>query len=327
MANYTYPAPAVTVLGDGTTEQISYFLKSPNLIRRRLQDLTAQHFISDFLLPAHFEADGGAILYETGETLFPADSPEAVAAGSEYKLISMTRGQIAAAKTVKWGFDTRVTDEMISRDNFQPVERALVKLANGMVKQVDSVALGVIASKATTTFAAPANWSGNAASGNVAGPTIDAGAIIDSVLQAKATSQQNFIQYGTYDYDTAIVTPLQFAKIAASFLKANTLPREAGNPIVNSGVLLNYLGLNWVTSLYTPSTNPILVDTSQLGGMADENIQSPGYSTTNSNGAPGVQAKSIRDDERDQWRLRARRVTVPIVTDYRAAITITGTGL
>jgi len=321
MANYTYPAPAVTVLSDGTTEQISYFLKSPNLIRKRLQDLTAQHFIADFLLSAHYEAVGGAILYESGETLFPADSPEAVAPGSEYKIISMTRGEIAAAKTVKWGFDTPVTDEQISRDNFQPVERALTKLANGMVKQIDSVALGVIAAKATTTFAAPAVWNGGTST------SIDAGAIIDSVLQAEATSQVEYLEFGSYDYDTVIVSPLQFAKVAASFLKSNSLPREAGNPIVNSGVLQNYLGKNWVTSKYTPSTNPILVDTDLLGGMADENIQSPGYSTTNQKGAPGVQAKSIREEKSDKWLLRCRRVTVPVVTDYRAAITITGTGL
>jgi len=327
MANYTYPAPAVTVLGDGTTEQISYFLKSPNLIRKRLQDLTAQHFIADFLLQAHYEAVGGAILYETGEVLFPADAPEAVAPGGEYKLISMTRGEIAAAKTVKWGFDTPVTDEEISRDRFQPVERALTKLANGMVKQVDSVALGVIAAKATTTFASLAPWTGNASAAPSTGAAIDAGAIIDSVLQADATASQEYIEFGTYDYDTVIVTPLQFAKIAGSFLKANSLPREAGNPIVNSGVLQNYLGKNWVTSKYTPTTNPILVDTDMLGGMADENIQSPGYSTTNQAGAPGVQAKSIREEKSDKWLLRCRRVTVPVVTDYRAAITITGTGL
>lgn len=321
MVNYTYPVPTVTVLGDGTTEQISYFLKSPNLIRRRLQDLVAEHFIADFLLQGRYQAVGGAILYETGESLFPSDSPEAVAAGSEYKLISMTAGQIAAAKTVKWGFDSRVTDEAISRNNFNPVERALTKLANGMVKQVDSVALGVIASKATTTFASPAVWNGGTST------SIDAGAIIDSVLQAEATWSQNYLDFGSYDYDTVIVTPLQFAKIAASFLKSNSLPREAGNPIIDSGVLLNYLGKNWVRSKYTPTTNPIMVDTDLLGGMADENIESPGYSTAAANGVPGVQAKSIRDEERDQWRLRCRRVTVPVVTDYRAAITITGTGL
>jgi hypothetical protein len=41
-------------------------------------------------------------------------------------------------------------------------------------------------------------------------------------------------------------------------------------------------------------------------------------------GGVGVQAKTIRDDEDDQWRIRIRRVTVPIVLEPASAWKVTG---
>jgi hypothetical protein len=70
---YTYPAPPVQV--QGTTIEISEFLKNPNLIRRRLQDITALGFIADYLLQGRYQIIGGALLYETGEEIFPNDAP------------------------------------------------------------------------------------------------------------------------------------------------------------------------------------------------------------------------------------------------------------
>jgi hypothetical protein len=37
--------------------------------------------------------------------------------------------------------------------------------------------------------------------------------------------------------------------------------------------------------------------------------------------------KSIRDDDNDQWKLRCRRVTVPIVLEPASAWKLTGMGV
>jgi hypothetical protein len=58
-----------------------------------------------------------------------------------------------------------------------------------------------------------------------------------------------------------------------------------------------------------------VLDSSQLGGMADEDLGGPGYVRA---GGVGVETKSIRDDDNDQNRIRARRVTVPIVLEPTA---------
>lgn len=50
--------------------------------------------------------------------------------------------------------------------------------------------------------------------------------------------------------------------------------------------------------------------------MADEDLGGPGYTKID---GIGVETKSIRDDENDKYRLRARRVTVPVVLEPAAA--------
>ena len=50
--------------------------------------------------------------------------------------------------------------------------------------------------------------------------------------------------------------------------------------------------------------------------MADEDLGGPGYVKA---GGIGTEVKTIRDDENDQYRVRARRVTVPVVVEPAAA--------
>jgi hypothetical protein len=81
-------------------------------------------------------------------------------------------------------------------------------------------------------------------------------------------------------------------------------------------------GMRFLVSPNLPTAGTILVlDSTMLGGMADEDLGGPGYASA---GGVGVQVKTIRDDAKDGWRLRCRRVTVPIVVEPAAAYKITG---
>lgn len=304
---YTYPAPPASVGGDLTTIEVHHLLRTPSVLRRRLTELLAGRFIADYLLAGRYTAQGGAILYETGEPIFAADAPEGVAPGGEYPVTVMTAGELASARTVKWGLDSIVTDEAISRLQVDPVDRGLRKLSNSIIRHVDGVALGVIASKVTQTFAAPSPWT-------------TADAIIEGVLSAKAAAEEAN-EDEAFDLSTVVLRPSQFAKVAARFVSSNLVPRENDNAVV-TGVIPDYLGLTWTTSPNVPFTDPLLVDRDQLGGMADENIQSPGYT-----GRDGVEVKSIREDKEDRYRIRARRITVPVVLNPSGGIRITGTGV
>lgn len=298
---YTYPPAAPTISGDNVT--ISRFLSNPTLVARRLRTLLEQRYIADTLLSGRFSVEGGAVTYETGESIFSGENPRAVNPGMEYPLVSPATGAASIAKTVKWGQDALVTDESIKRRKMDPVNRALSKLANQNVKYVDSVALAAVASAVTASANAAADWS-----------TATAAQILQDVALAKG----NIIALNEgYDPDTVVVDDINWAYAMAAFASAGYLPREtdSNNPVL-TGNFPVILGMRWLASPNIPVASKALVaDSTQLGGMADEDLGGPGYVKA---GGVGVEVKTIRDDDNDQYRVRARRVTVPVVVEPAA---------
>lgn len=320
---YTYPLPALE--GDLTPEQIHMLLSNPQLIAKRVADLANEKFIADWLLAGRYSATGsGAILYdEGGDQIYPADSPEAIAAGAEFPLTVMEEGELTAARTVKWGLDSEIYDESIARRRMDPVNRMLKAIVNSVIRQVDSVALAVIMSKITRSYASAITWT-------------SAENIVRSVLLAKAEADKP-IANTAYNFDTVLVTPIDWATVMGYLLTSGFLPRENNNLILQGQLPVNVLGLTWVTSPNIPDAQarPMLVDRDALGGMADEDIQSPGYARAAAvsaddgrNLAIGIDTKVMRlvgEDDRDGYRARGRRITVPVITDPNAAMFIDGT--
>lgn len=305
---YAYPAAPTALTGDTIT--ISRFLNSPTAVARRLRTIMEQRYISDAILQGRFRVQGGAVVYETGEPIFSGDNPKAVAAGSEYPLTPVGTGAANIAKTVKWGQDTEVYDEAIARQGFDPVSKALIKLANRNVQYVDSVALSAISSAVTQSTPATAAWSGATAA---------------QILKDVALAKANILALNMgYDPNTVVVSDLAWANAYSAFVTGGFLAREGANPAV-TGEFPQVAGLTWLPTPNLPTAASALVlDSTQLGGMADEDLGGPGYVNA---GGIGVQAKTIRKDEIDGWRLRCRRVTVPVVTEPGAAWKITGLGV
>jgi hypothetical protein len=306
---YTYPPAAPSISGDAIT--ISRFLRNPTLVARRLRTLLEQRYIADALLTGRYAVSGGAVQYETGESITTPDAPLAVAPGSEYPLTSPGTGTASLAKTVKWGQDALVTDEAIARLQMDPVNRALTKLANQNVKHVDSVALSAIATAVTASAAAPA-----------AASAMTAAQWITTVMLAK----QNIVALNQgYDPNTVVLDDLSWGYAMAAFISAGLTARETTDTPLLTGEFPSILGMTWLASPNVPTAGVALVlDSEQLGGMADENIGGPGYISAEGPNTAPVQVKTIRDDEEDQYRLRARRVTVPVVVEPSAGRKITG---
>lgn len=304
---YTYPPAAPSLSGD--VETISRFLKSPTLVQRRLRSLAEQRYIADAILTGRFTAEGGAILYETGEEITADEAPRAVAPGAEYPLVGLSTGTASLAKTVKWGQDALITDESIARRQMDPVNRALTKLVNENVSYVDSVALSAVSTAVTQATAAAADWS-----------TATAAQILKDVLLAKANIMA--LNQG-YDPDTVVVDDINHANALAAFTAAGYFARESAsdNPAL-TGQFPVVGGLRWLPSPNVVAANTaVVLDSTQLGGMADEDLGGPGYV---SGGPAGVESKVIRDDDNDQWKLRVRRVTVPVVLEPAAGWKVTG---
>lgn len=303
----TYPPAAPTVTGDVTS--IHTLLKRPDLIARRLRTIAEQRFISDALLTGRFSAVGGAIQFEQGETLYTDRTPQQIRPGMEYPLTGLGIGPTQIAEVIKWGQDVPITDESIKRLLRNPVDRAFLKLVNQMVKTIDGISLAAISSAVTATTGAAASWA-----------TASAKQIFLDVAKAKAAVID--LNEG-FEPDTVVVSSIAWTYAMATFADAGYLPREDRSSPVLTGNFPVIDGMRWLS---TPAANltlanaALVVDTSQLGGMADENLGGPGYTGA----MQGVETKSIRDEDNDKYKLRARRVTVPVVLEPNAGYEITG---
>lgn len=300
----TYPPAVPTISGD--TVSINRFLQSPTLITRRLRTLLENRFISDVLLTGRYDAQGGAVMYEQSESIYTDRVPEAVYPGGEYPMTGAGNSTAAIAAVLKWGQDIPVTDEAIKRLMMDPVNRAMIKLVNQLVKKIDSITLAAITSAVTATSAASAAWTAGGAT------------ILRDIM--KAIGDRRALNQG-YDPDTLVVNDLQYALVMSDPTVTNALMRERADNPIYSGEFPTIAGLRVLPTANSPSANPLILDTKVLGGMADENLGGPGYTGA----MKGVESKSIRQDQRDRWLLRARRVTVPVVIEPAAGIAITGT--
>jgi hypothetical protein len=304
--SYTYPVKFPE--GTLTTAELHLLLSNPTVIAERVAELADQKFIADFLLSGRYSAQGGGVFYSTGEEIFAGEDPEAISPLGGYPTVVLDSGEVVSARTVKWGLDSVVSDEKIARQGISYVNRGITRLVNTVVRHVDRVAMAVIASRVTSTFASLETWS-------TAGKAVEA----ITTIQAERAA----LGFGI-DLDTAVLRPAQYAKVIGMLIDDKALPRETGETAIRGNLPVDALGLTWATTPHFQGANPLLVDREQLGGMADEDLGGPGYVRTE---AFGVEAKTIREDKAEGYTLRARRVTVPVVTEPLAGVALTNTGL
>jgi hypothetical protein len=304
---HTYPPAAPTISGDNIT--ISRFLNSPATVQRRLRSIGENRFIADVLLSGRYEVSGGSLLYEQSESQYTSRAPSAVNAGAEYPRASAAPGPAALAGVTKWGQDVPITDEHVKRYGRRAVDVALQKVINYMVKQVDSVALAAIAAAVTQTQAVTAAW--NNASRDI---------LLDMMLaKAKVLAKDQ-----GYDPDTMVTTDEGYARIVADKAIIAGLARERDVPVTVSGDQITIAGLRILPTNNLPTgVKALVLDSTMLGGMAYERLESPEYLGDPAN---GVESWTRRDpDANDQWLVRGRRPVVPVVQEPDSAVSITGT--
>lgn len=305
---HIYPPSPPTISSNVLT--ISRFLNNPAVVTRRLRTLTENRFIADVLLSGRYEVSGGALLYEQSETIYTDKAPEAVNAGAEYPRSPATPGPAALAGVVKWGQDVPITDEHVKRYGRRAVDVSLTKITNYLVKQVDSVALAVIAAAVTQTAAATGggNWSGASAD-----PLLD---LMTAVATIRANDQG-------YEPDVAVMSDLNYARLISNAKIIAGLARESDTSVTRSGDVLTVAGLTILPTNNLPVASTCFVlDTSMTGGLGYERLESPEYQGDPAN---GVESWIRRDPlANDAWIVRGRRPVVPVVQEPGAIYKITG---
>lgn len=305
-----YPPGLPSINGDVLS--INRFLKETPWVARALRSVSDEMFVADKILTAQFWTESGSIGYEQNESIYTDDSPKAVPPGGEYPVTGVGTGPASTANTVKWGNDTLITDERISRERYNAVQRAFRKLMNSHIQTIDTIGLSAAISAITQNTDAIASWNGSNGTTAVR--------ILRDVMRA-ATSIVNLKQ--GYMPNAIFVEPAVFANVVSDEELMKLLPREypgaESTPVrqgLNSMLMKQMGGFTWLTSPNAPATGKaVMLDTTVFGGFTDERLASPDYVQTEN----GLQVQSIRDKDTDGWRVRARRVTVPIVLEPGAA--------
>lgn len=299
---YTFPPAAPTIAGDFVTT--SRFLNSTPLVARRLRTLAEQRFVSLAVLTSRVTTTSGSLQLETSEGIYTDRAVEVIAPGAEYPLTTVSSGPIQQVSTVKWGQDSRFTDEAVARYNMPVVEKGLNKLINTSAKNIDGISLSLITSTVTQTqgVAGTLNWTG-------ANPTI-----LRDLMTAKATIAA--LNQG-YEPNVLLINDATWAAVASDATLINSLQRESSANAVYSGQLNSLAGVMILPTPNLPSAGGWLIDTRVFGGLVTESF-GDGYQSA----GELLETKSMREDRQDQWRIRVRSVFAPFIVEPNAAIKI-----
>lgn len=302
----TYPPAPVQVTGDIKT--IHQFLKEPTGISKYVQTLADQALIADTILTKSHTTESGSFVVEEAVEAGATTEPEEVKPGAEYPLTTVKSGDSYAVETMKRGFDAVITDESVSRRKFSPIAEAFAAMIYSMTMTIDSLALSAVNSAVSRSENAIAPWGATGSN-----PLRD-------LLLARA--KVSGLKKGL-NLNMAVVDLEAAAMLASDEKIAALLARESKDAPVYSGRLGNLGGFEIFTSEHLPvgSGNALLLDSTRLGGMGDENLFAPGY--TKAAGSK-IEVKTMREDATDSTRVRVRRVTVPIIEDADAGFIIEG---
>lgn len=306
----TYPAlTAPTFSGDTMT--VHRFMKDPTLVTRRAQELATQRYVADQLLKMPMRAENGTLVIETRGPIGANRRPQAVSPLGDYPLTTVPSGVVQAFMTQKWGQDSEVADESIARRKIDPVNETFHALIEENVAFIDGLAMSGITTAVTKT--------------RTMAKTI-AASTAEEVLTEVFTAVAEMADLKTgLTPDVAVLPSVPFALLRAKFAGAKILSDAQVGGIVEGRVFPVIDGITFLPSPNALANTMIVADSTRLGGMADESLGGPGYGRVSLPGAPaGIEAKSIRLEERDGYRLRVRRVTVPVIVEPEAAVKITG---
>lgn len=304
MATYAPPAPSL----DGSKFTVDYLMNNPVLVNRIVRDIALQRLIGGHILTGRVDMTGsGAAIVETDDPIMVDEDPEIVDELAEYELIDDNEGTPSLVKSVNRGFASRVSDQAVSRNRLDVVQRKIRRMANKAVFHFDSIVLSAVGSAVTQTQAAAAQWNASGAD-----------QFLDLLLSGAQIDEQN----EGYTADTVVAKPTQWARLVGSIAK--TFAGAVGTPdILGKGNVVEIAGLKILKTTHLPSSTDVLVlDSSALGSIGFESIGG-GYVGDVSDPL-GIESKQFRLEKNDGWQVQVRKSGVPMVQEPRAAVKVTG---
>jgi len=293
---------------------VDALLAQPRVLVRNLTDLVYQRFVADqiFARGSSDQIAGGVAWYQRSESIFLNRDPEEVGVRSEFPRAGWSE-EVLSAFVKKYGLEVPISYESIRRNQIDMVNRSQRKLANAIVKSVDSLAMTLLTTDADVlTAAASGDWT-----------TAATDIISDLASAIKTITDQN----EGYEPDTLILNPAQNLDLLLDADIRAALPRETQASSVQTGRPVPLLGLERILVTPVLAAGTVLVLQSKVAGtVADE---TPGAGEGYTGYSPGagqmpVYMKIYEIPGRDERIVRAARFPAMWLSEPKSVFKITG---
>lgn len=303
MPTYAPAAPSF----EGTQFTVDYLMNQPALVNTLLRDITQKRMIGGIILAGRVDMTGsGAAIVEGENTIMVDDEPEAVAELSEVKLIDDNEGTPSLVKAASRAFGTRVSDEAISRNRIDAVQRKLLRMANRAILDFDSAVMSAVGSAVTQTSTAQAAWN-----------TSGADQFLDLMLAQAAVDE---LDEG-FAPNVVVAKPSKWARLVAAI--AHAFPNVATPDMIANGNVVQVAGLSILKTNRLPSDTDVLVlDNTTFGSIGFERV--PGDYIGDPGDVLGVESYQFRPQGVQGWQIQVRKNGVPIIQESGAAIKVVG---
>lgn len=295
------------------TLTVDALLKQPRLLARNLTNLVSKRFVADQLL-AQGSADqvaGGAANYQKSESIYVNRDPEEVAVRAEFPRAGWTEA-LYSAVVEKYGLEVPLSFEAIRRNQLDQVARAQRKLANSLVKFVDTAVMTMILGDADVlTGTASGDWST---------------AATDIALDIATAKYAIINQDEGYEPDTIVINPAQELDLLADADIRAAMPRESAASSIQTGRAPLVMGINkMLVSNQMTAGKVLIAEAKTIGTIADERPDAgEGYSAFSPGaGQASIYVKIYDEDAHDDRIVRAARWPAMWLAEPKAGYILT----
>lgn len=256
----------------GADVTVSYLLKNPLIIERRVGEATNYRYFGDQILPNVGAPGGGVVLYQDWDPRYAVldRKPEELADDAEVPLAGSFEGDIKSANALEDGLGYVVTDKQRTRNQMWVINRRELALAHSIADHFNARAVTTVtaAISAASRTQAATDWSAIVTDGANPDPVDEWPHSTLSLINAQQTQARI-----PWVFDAMIAHPLDIWRLSTIYLKDNS-----GNTVLTQqmdmlGALASKLGLKKILSDNTglvPRGQPILWSIGNVGGTAWE---------------------------------------------------------
>lgn len=279
------------------------FLSNPTRITRTLDNLVAETgTIADYAF-SQGPANQGAVIYDqlTSNSFNFERDVEIIAPGAEFPEVVDVTTEELMARVQRFGGKSEITWEAIRRNDQNLVTRRFQVLSYLLVKRINAICVNAIATNPliNTYDLGAANWADTATDP------------IGDIYMAKSLVDESDLGYQA---NLALINPLDSIQY---FLGRKDIreqfPREnmARNPVVAPD-LGRIADLEWIKTKRVPRGTIYIMQRGVSGSVRDEE--------------GGIKINSFDDQNRHVRIVQSWRTIVPIITDPKSIVKVTGFG-